>query len=177
MPSVTDFRAALTRHGGVGRQFRWRVNFSFPAGIATNDEVRDASLMAISTTTPKSTLGEVMVPFGGRENPLPGDRKFEPMNFQVLQTEDDFAHTLFEAWSEAINGSDSNTSSGALEDLYCDVEIQLLNQQDEVVKTYVLEDAWPLEVGELTLDQSAQDSFGQFPLTLRYFKSRNSSAR
>lgn len=177
MPSVTNFRSAINRHNGIQRQHRWRVNLSFPNAVATSDDTRDASLLATTTTTPKSVLGEILIPWGGREMPMPGDRKFEPLSITFIGVEDDFHHTLFEAWSEQFNGSDSNTAAGDFVDLYADIEIELLDKNDNVVKTYVLEQAWPQEVGELTLDQSAQDAFNQFTVIVRYFKSRNSSSR
>lgn len=177
MPSVTNFRSALNRHGGVQRQHRWRITLAFPAAVATSDETRDASLLAITTTTPKSVLGEVLVPFGGREMPLPGDRKFEPISITFIGVEDDLAHTLFEAWSEQFNGSSSNTAVGEFVDSYKDVTMELLDKNDNVIKTYVLEQSWPQEVGELTLDQTSQDSYNQFVVVLRFFKSRNSSDR
>lgn len=177
MPSITGFRDTLGRHKGVMRQHRWRVNFSLPASVASSEDNRDMSLLAITTSTPKSVMGEILVPWGGREFPTPGDRKFEPMQFTFIGVEDDFHHTMMEAWSELFNGSESNTAAGEFADMYTDVEIQLLDKNDQVVKTYVLEDSWPQEVGELTLDQTAQDSYGQFSVTLRYFKARNSSSR
>lgn len=177
MPSITNFRSAIERHRGVQRQHRWRVNLSFPAAVASSEETRDASLLAITTTTPKSVMGEIMVPFGGREMPLPGDRKFEPITMTFIGVEDDFHHSLFEAWSEQFNGTDSNTASGEYVDLYRDIEIQLLDKNDNVVKSYMLESAWPQEVGELNLDQTAQDSYGQFSIILRFFKSRNPNSR
>lgn len=177
MPSVSEFRSSLERHGGVQRQYRWRVNFAFPVTVATSDEARDASLHAITTATPKSVLGEVLVPFGGREMPIPGDRKFEPLTVTFIGVEDDVAHTLFERWSEQFNGTESNTAVGEFADLYQDVTMDLLDKQDNVIKTYRLQDAWPQEVGELTLDQTAQDTYQQFSVILRFFQSSNPSSR
>lgn len=177
MPSITAFRDTFNRHGGALRQHRWRVNLKFPTAVATSDETRDASILGLSTTTPKSVLGEILIPWGGREFPNPGDRKFEPWNITFIGVEDDFHHTLFEAWSEQFNGSESNTAAGEFTDNYADIEIELLDKNDNVIKTYVLEDAWPQEVGELNLDQTAQDSYGQFNVILRYFKARNARSR
>lgn len=177
MSRITDFRAGVTKHGGVMRQYRWRFNFSFPASVASSDETKDVSVMAITSTTPKSVLGELMIPFGGREMPLPGDRKFEPISVTFIGVEDDFHHTIFERWSEAFNGTESNTAVAALEDLYKDIEIELLDKNDNVIKTYKLEDAWPQEVGELTLDQTSQDSYSQFTVVLRFFQSKSGAAR
>lgn len=176
MPAISNFRRVVSAHG-IGRQYRWRVNLSFPNGVATADETRDASLTAISTATPKSILGEVLVPWGGREFPFPGDRKFEPLNITFIGLSDDFNHTMFEAWSEAFNGSESNTSSDDFTNLYTDLTMDLLDSEDNVVKTYTLKNCWPQEVGELTLDQTSQDTYQQFSCILRYFSATNPSSR
>jgi hypothetical protein len=177
MPSIAGFRSALQRHGNVGRQYRWRVNLAFPAAVTSSTQTQDASILAISTQTPKFTLGEVMLPWGGREFPEPGDRKWEPFPLTFLGVEDDFHHSLFEAWQEQFNGSQSNTAADEFVNLFQDVELELLDKNDAVVKTYRLQDAWPQEVGELTLDQTAQDSYSQFTVTLRYFNCQGATAR
>ncbi|QJT71417.1 tail tube protein [Vibrio phage vB_VcorM_GR28A] len=167
---VSTFQAALNRHGGVQRQYRWRWIPNLPAAIASPSDLEDVSLMAISTTLPPSTLGEVLIPWGGRELPLPGDRKFQPWTVTMINTTDDFAHALCENWSELINGTQSNVTTGDQTALLLDQTLQLLDENDNVVREYTLELAWPQEVGEVELDQQSQDSFGQFTLTLRYLQ-------
>lgn len=175
--AISDFRAALNRRGGVHRKFRWRINVAFPPGIATNDDARDLSFMATSTAAPKQTLGEILVPYAGREFPLPGDRSYDPMNLVFINTQDNFGYNLLELWSQQFNGDDSNTAAGDVADLVADWTLELLDQNENPIKTYRLEDAWPQEVGELELDQASQNEYGTYPLTLRYFKSTSDTTR
>lgn len=175
--SISEFRSAVQRHGGVQRKFRWAVNLSFPAGVVSAEDSRDMSALATTTTTPKQTLGEVLVQFGGREIAYPGDRKYEPITFTFINTEDNFAHDAFELWSQQFNGDESNTASTALSDLMSDWEINMLDQSDNITKTFKLEDTWPTEVGEIELDQASQDEYGTFTVTVRFFRSNNNNSR
>ena len=43
------------------------------------------------------------------------------MQFTFIGVEDDFHHTMMEAWSELFNGSESNTAAGEFVDMYTDV--------------------------------------------------------
>lgn len=171
MTRLTDFRTALNKHGGVSRQYNYKLTLSFPDGVSTTDEAKEVSLMCVSTATPKATIGEIMLPWGGREHPLPGDRTFEPMNLNILATEDMFGLILFQDWSAAFNGMETNTPSGDYSDLVTDCTLEMLAaDKTTVVKTWTLQDCWPQEVGEITLDTSTQNSFGQFPVILRYLQ-------
>ncbi|AWY10147.1 tail tube protein [Vibrio phage VP-1] len=176
MPTVNQFRAAVQRRGGVQRQYRWRVIVNFPAFAADNELARDASLTAITTQTPPSTLGEILIPWGGRELPYPGDRKFEALPITFIGVGDDSVHSAWEKWSEGINGSSSNQAGYEPSEYMRDIQIQLLDDRDVVKKTYTLEAAWPQNVGELELDQTAQDSYAQFTATLRFLQATNDNS-
>ena len=175
--AISDFRSAVTKHGGVQRKFRWRVNLAFPAGVVSAEDARDLSVLATTASTPKQVIGEMMVQWGGREFPYPGDRKYEPITFTFINVQDNFGHNALELWSQLINGDDSNTASAPVSDLLVDWTIDLLDQNDGVIKTYTLEDLWPQELGELELDQTSQDEYGTFTLTARYFKSSTNNSR
>lgn len=170
MPSVKQFRAAMKRGGGVARKHRWAIVANFPTYAATNELSRDTALTAITATVPPAVIGEMLVTWGGRELPLPADRKFEawPVTFIGLQNAE--AHTAFIKWQESINGSSSNAASADADEYLRDWSIQLLDDKDNVIKTYTLEDCWPQTVGELELDQTAVDDFMQFTVTLRFFQ-------
>lgn len=175
--AISNFRSALEKHGGVQRKFRWRITLSFPQGAVSSEDTRDLSALATTTNTPKQTLGEILVPFGGREFPIPGDRKYEEISITFINTEDNFGHNAFELWSQLLNGDNSNTSAASLESLFSDFSMELLDQNENVVKTYTLESCWPREVGEIELDQASQDEFGTYTVSIRFFKSSSNNSR
>lgn len=177
MASIDRFRAALQRRGGVARQHRWQIVFNLPAFAASAEENQDLSLMAITSQTPVGRMGEIPLMWGGRTMPFPGDREFDMLPVTFIATESHFEHDVFERWAEAFNGSITNVRTGELTDLLRNFEMQLLDGADNVVKTYTLEDCWPQEVGQIELDQQAQNTFGQFTVNLRFFQARNAHSR
>lgn len=176
MASIDRFRAALQRRGGPARQHRWEVIINFPTFAASVEESRDVSLMAITSNTPSGTLGEIPLIWGGRTLPYPGDREFEMIPITFIATESHFEHDAFERWQEAINGSITNTATQSTPDVLRTVQMRLLDSQDRVTKVYNLEAAWPQQVGQIELDQQAQNSFGQFTVNLRYFQATNANS-
>ena len=166
MASITDFKSALA--SGVQRQHKWRVLLSFPASVVVaNDTIREASLLATTTSTPTSQIGVIEVAWGGRIVPIPGDRNFSTeMPITFVSVNDDATYEAFMRWQNALNTYAGNTSVSS--DVYADIELQLLDQSDNVTSAFVLRDAFPVTVGEKALDATAMDSFSQFDVSIRY---------
>lgn len=175
MPDINQFKTAI--RSGVTRQHRWNIIIGFPAQAASNETVRNANLLARTTTMPTSTIGVLDLVWSGRNIPLPGDRTFVDIPVTFLSVQDPAVLEAFETWSELINGSDSNASSVAPEDYWRDVKMQLLDEQDNVIKEYTLEDAWPLEIAGLEMDRGALDAFAEFTVTFKYLKSTTNTTR
>lgn len=175
MANITAFRGAV--RSGVVRQHKWQVQINFPEYAASNDTVRQASLLARTTSTPSSTLGVIEVPWGGRILPLPGDRTYEEFTVTFIAVNDMNVRNGFERWSEAMNGSETNTGLTALDDFMRDISLDLMDVNDNVTKTYVLKDAYPTVVGSLELDAGSVDSFAEFSVTFRYVNYASDTTR
>jgi len=167
MPNIADFLASIS--SGVHRQYKYRVTVNFPPTVGDNDTTRTASLLAKSTSVPQSILGEIVINWGGREIPLPGDRTFPEFTLSFINTNDYDVRNAWESWSEMINGSESNTAGVIDPDDYMrDVTLEMLGPTDNVIKTYVLQNAWPKEVGAIALDMTSLDSFSEYDVVMRY---------
>lgn len=175
MPNITDFRNSIK--SGLVRQHKWRVVFSFPSFAAVGDTSRQASMQARTSQVPASNLGVMEVNWGGRTLPIPGDRRYDEFTTNFIAVNDHSVRDALEKWSEGINGSESNTGLVSLDDYMRDVTLQLLDQNDNVTKEYVLRDAWPSIVGQADLDQGAMDSFVEFPCTWRYISIESNTTR
>ena len=57
-----------------------------------------------ATSLPASTLGEIIVPYMGRQIKVPGDRTFEDWTVTILNTEDMDLRGQFEQWNHYYNG-------------------------------------------------------------------------
>ncbi|AIX13120.1 tail tube monomer [Erwinia phage vB_EamM-Bue1] len=171
MATVSQFRAAIQNGGGVQRQHRWRVSLNFPTFVTDATTTQRVSLLAVTTNTPTGQLGEILVPWGGREIPMPGDRRFEALPITFINCVDNAPYNAFEVWQQYINGNENNRASADADEYFRDVVLELLDSQDRVTKTFTLQGAWPMNLGQLELDMSAMDSYTQFTVDLRYLQS------
>ena len=64
MANIDDFKANLI--GGGARANQFRVTITPPPGIAIGLDVRKTSFLVRSSNLPAQTLGEITVPFRGR---------------------------------------------------------------------------------------------------------------
>ena len=72
MGNIDDFKANLI--GGGARANQYRVTIVPPPGIATGLDIRRTSFLATASNLPASTLGEIAIPFRGRNVYISGDR-------------------------------------------------------------------------------------------------------
>jgi hypothetical protein len=117
------------------------------------------------------------VNWGGRTLPLPGDRTYGEFSINFIGVNDNNVYFAFQRWSEAINGSDSNSGLTALDDFMRDVQLQLKDMGDATTMTYILRDAWPTVVSGVELDSGALDSYTDFTVTFRYVNYSNDVSR
>ena len=77
MPSIDTFRGKLA--GGGARANKFMVTMGFPAGLSgmPEDLSTTTSYLCSAATLPGMTIGEVTVPFRGRNLFIAGDRTFE----------------------------------------------------------------------------------------------------
>lgn len=176
MSNIQDLKKAVS--SGLYRNHKWRVLINFPEFAGTADVVSQASVLARTSKTPDGTMGVIEVPFEGRVLPLPGDRTFEELTVTFLNVNDFRVKNSLEVWQEAVNGSESNTTTSIdANTLMRDLVFELLDINDNVVKTYTLEDGWPSIVGGIDVDRGAVDSSSEFTATFRYTQARSNTTR
>jgi len=163
---ISQLRAAI--RSGLVRSNRWRVTVNFPGYAGTGADGQQASLLARTTNTPSATIGVIDLTWGGRNLPIPGDRTYEEFTVTFIGVNDMNVYNAFQKWSENINGSDSNKGLTNLDTIMNDLQLELLDVNDNVTKTYLLHDAWPATVGQMSMDSGEMDGYSQYDVTFRY---------
>ena len=142
MALIDDFKANLI--GGGARANQFRVTITPPSGIAIGLDVRSASFLARGTNLPAQTLGEIAVPFRGRQIYIAGDRTFDETWTTTFLNDTDFmVRTAIELWMNGINDLADNTGVIAPADYQTDLTVEQLDRDDTVLKTYIFRSAWP----------------------------------
>ena len=167
MAAIDDFKANLI--GGGARANQFRVTITPPPGIAIGLDVRRASFLVTASSMPAQTLGEITVPFRGRNIYIAGDRTFdEPWTTTFMNDTDFMIRNAMERWMNGINDLADNTGVVAPADYQTDLTVEQLDRDDTVLKSYIFRSAWPTGVTSIELTSEAADAIEEFEVTWRY---------
>ncbi|MAE56318.1 MAG: hypothetical protein CMK23_10005 [Porticoccaceae bacterium] len=177
---IDDFKTALA--GGGARANLFRVNCNWPNGdiqgganTAFGASATEAlsSFMIKTAAMPARTIGEVIVPFRGRQLKVSGDTIYDAWTVQVINDNNFAVRNAFERWQDAINGAATNVSGRGVDassfDSYtANMEIEQLSRTGAVIKRYVLYAAWPTVVDTIDVSYDSTDTIEEFAVTFAY---------
>ena len=167
MANIDDFKANLI--GGGARANQFRVTITPPSGIAIGLDVRRASFLVTASNLPGSTLGEIPVPFRGRNIYVAGDRPApDPWTVTFYNDTDFMVRNAMERWHNGINDFANNTGVVNSADFQTDLFVEQLDRDETILKTYIFRSAFPLTVGTIELSTAEATEIETFEVTWRY---------
>ena len=167
MANIDDFKANLI--GGGARANQYRVTITPPPGIAIGLDVRRGSFLVTASSLPAQTLGEIAIPFRGRQIYIAGDRTFETAWTTTFMNDTDFMiRNAMERWINGINDAADATGVVASADYQTDMQVEHLDRDDTILKSYIFRSAWPTSVTEIALTNAAAGDIETFDVTWRY---------
>tara|TARA_Y100000590_G_scaffold442634_1_gene570975 strand:+ start:2480 stop:3013 length:534 start_codon:yes stop_codon:yes gene_type:complete len=167
MANIDDFKANLI--GGGARANQFRVTITPPSGIAIGLDTRRTSFLVTGSNLPASTLGEIAVPFRGRNIYVSGDRPAPDTWATTFYNDTDFMiRNAMERWGNGINDYANNTGVTSPADYQTDLFVEQLDRDDTVLKTYIFRNAYPLTIGEIALSSAEAGELETFDVTWRY---------
>ena len=166
MSNIDDFKASLI--GGGARANQFRVTITPPPGIAIGLDTRKSSFLAKASNLPGQTLGEIPVPFRGRNIYIAGDREFETWSTTFINDTDFSVRNAIERWMNGINDLASNTGVTELGDYQTDLTVEQLDRDDTILKTYRFVNAYPQTIAQIDLSYETTNAIEEFEVTWRY---------
>ena len=167
MAAIDDFKANLI--GGGARANQFRVTITPPPGIAIGLDVRRASFLVTASNLPQSQLGEIAVPFRGRNIYVTGDRPApEPWTVTFFNDTDFMVRTAMERWHNGINNFADNTGVTNAADYQTDLFVEQLDRDGTILKTYIFRSAFPVSVGQIDLTNEETTTIETFEVQWRY---------
>lgn len=168
MASLDQFKNALKGGGARGNQFE--VLFSVPTGLATIGSFNNDTRFLVKTAQlPGQVIGEIAVPFRGRNLYIAGDREFEAWTTTVINDTDFHVRDMVEKWMNAINDLDNNQGSVNPGEYMANLQVNQLDRRDDsVLKSYQLKGCWPQTITPIDLSFESQNEVEQFDITWRY---------
>ena len=167
MANIDDFKANLI--GGGARANQFRVTITPPPGIAIGLDVRRASFLVTASNLPGSTLGEIPVPFRGRNIYVAGDRPAPDTWTTTFYNDTDFMiRNAMERWHNGINDFANNTGVVNSADFQTDLFVEQLDRDETILKTYIFRSAFPLTIAAIELSTAEATEIETFEVTWRY---------
>lgn len=167
MSSISDFKAQMIQGGFRPNQFECSIVFpaAIPGGSAAGQKTQ---FLAKSSSLPASSIAPVQVAYRGRPVKFAGEREFQPWTIEVYTDTDFVVRNAFEAWIDTMQNA-ATTGGALLPSTYqADLQVNALDRNDRVVKTYTFIDAFPTEIGNIALDWETNNQIGSFSVTFDY---------
>ena len=170
---INEFKNALPYGGARANMFEVRIpEPQSGLGIRGHGDktINAMRLNTKATTIPPSTIEPVEVPFYGRTFRLPGGRTFDDWETTITNDEDFRVRDWMEQWSDQINSHTTNLSTNLASRTgdyryTVDAEVIQFGKNGAPIRRYVMVDAWPHTIGEISLDWSENGSIEEFPVT------------
>jgi len=156
MPSlnITDFKGAFI---SGARPNLYKVYMS---NLGQNIE-----FLAKGASLPASTIGNIDVPYLGRQIKVPGNRTFEPWTVTIFNDIDFAVRHMVTQWMDEINGHQSNLGKPAIADVYSDAVVEQLGRDGESMAQYHIVDMYPTEMSAIELAFDSNDTVEEFTVT------------
>ena len=166
MANINDFKAKLA--GGGARPNQFKVTMPFPGYAQVGGEIEDLAFLCRATVIPAMTVGNINVPFRGRQIKIAGDRTFEDWTVTVLNDTDFKLRNAFERWQNGINNMTDNEGLTNPVDYQVDAFVDHLDRNGNTIKSYTLRGLYPTIVSAIDLNYETNDVVEEFTATFAY---------
>ena len=164
--NIDSFKANLA--GGGARANQFRVIFNRPPTLAGGLSILRSSFLIRTAQLPGSSVGEVVVPFRGRNLYLAGDREYETWTTTVLNDTDFMVRNAMEDWQNGMNDYELGTGLTDVSEYTADLIVEQLDRDDTVIKQYILKNCFPQAIGAIDLSYDTTTEVETFDITWRY---------
>jgi|TARA_R110000772_G_scaffold221096_1_gene331500 hypothetical protein len=164
MATVDDFKAKLI--GGGARANLFKATLTFPGFAGGDSEL--AQFMCKAAQLPGSTVGQIDVPYRGRQLKIAGDRTYENWSVTIINDTGFEVRDAMERWQNGINTHVSNSGLTNPSDYQTDLSVDQLDKAGNVIKTYTFRSAWPVSVSSIEVGNDSADTIEEFTVEFAY---------
>jgi hypothetical protein len=167
MATIDQFKAYLD--GGGARANQFKVIFNTPTGITVGlPSGEETSFLCKAASLPGQTIPEVTVNFRGRQLFVAGDRTYETWTTTIINDTDFSIRNAMERWMNGINDNDLNQGIHNITNYAADLEVQQLDTEENVLKSYTLRNCWPTAIAAVELSYDTVSEVETFDVTWRF---------
>ena len=161
---VDDFKSKL--RGGGARPNLFKATINFP-GYA-NGDAELTSFLCETAQLPASTLGQIIVPFRGRQLKMAGDRTFDVWTVTIINDTDFAIRNAMERWMNGMNAHSANTGLTTPVAYEADLLVEQLDRSGDTLKKYTFRGAYPQDMSAIDLNYATNDEIERFTVTFAY---------
>ena len=168
MPSLSGFTSALQGGGARANQFTVTMSGAGASGAALQGN--QFSFLCRSAQIPALTIGEIAVPYRGRQIFLAGDRTYDAWTVTVMNDRQYSVRAFLESWMDDMGDIGGTTKANALSasTYYGNATVMQLDRNNSAIRTYKLEGVWPTTLDAIDLSFDANDAIEEFGATFRF---------
>ena len=166
MANISSFTNAL--QGGGSRANQFQVTMS--GGGATGIQSRGFSFLCRGAQIPALTIGEIAVPYRGRQVFLAGDRTYDAWTVTIMNDRNYGIRSQLESWMNNMQdiGAATTSPSLAANSYYSTAVVKQMDRNDATIRTYTLDGVWPTTLDAIDLSFDANDAIQEFGATFRF---------
>lgn len=164
--NVNNFRSAMS--GGGARPTQFEVIIDMP--FADTSAASKLTFTCKAAQLPESTVGEIALPYFGRDIKVAGDRTFGDWTITVINDEDFLVRDAMERWNQSINShvANLNESGGPLAYKARDARVIQYSKTGQVIREYRMENCFPKTIAAIDLSWETKDTVEEFQVTFAY---------
>ena len=172
--SIDNFKSVL--QGGGVRPTMFQVELEFPTGTVADKTAmtNDGIFLCKGSQLPASNVGEVIVPFRGRQLKVTGDRTFEDWTVTITNDVSFQLRAGMEKWSELCQNHNFALGANTLDEYFATAIVRQLDSQGNQLRAYAFEGIWPKSVAQIDLDMGNNDTVEEYEVTfaVQYWSAR-----
>lgn len=157
---------------GGARANLFNTQWSFPADVVVDEAARECQILCKAASLPSSVIGQIDVPFRGRQLKVAGDRTFENWTVTFINENNFNIRNSFEKWMSLLNQHKAGTGNHTLEEYYTTLTVQQLQRSAPedagVIKEIKIVDAFPVNVSAIDLSYDTTDTIEEFTVEFAY---------
>lgn len=166
-PSTDILQAILVGHGGLSRQTKFNVIITPPGGLNSASALQDISILCDACSLPIHQIITTDYATVKQSQKIPNGYSNDDVTFSFVQTADMFVRKFFDAWISLP--IDRDTYRVPYQETYAGtIVIQQLNQENEVIYSIRLNNAYPVSIHNIQFDSSATDTSERLSVTITY---------
>ena len=150
---LDSFRNKMQDGGARPSLFEMEINFPLASSGASTENAR---FLTKISEIPGSSIGNIIVPYFGRQLKVAGDRTFAALSVTVLNDESYTLRAKFEQWMDKIARHETSVGSTQLDFYQRDLQLSQLKRSGGTSAIYNFTGSFPTTLGTISLDWSSE---------------------